>query len=152
MWHFRGPQLQYHLLTGSEDGFEKILEAKQRTAFSGKLRILLSTSLLIVCTLSLAGGFMWGHSSRKHDSSLLGGYVPLCEVPSTRREWRSLGRSEKKDYIGAVQCLRTQPSRVRSEGVLYDDFPFIHNQVGGYCKLHFNLLKRKYREKNDTQL
>ena len=63
-----------------------------------------------------------------------------CAFPSTRREWRSRSQSEKNDHIGAVQCLRSQPSRVRYEGVLYDDFPFIHNQFGGYCKL--NALQR----------
>lgn len=135
MWHFRRPLLQYHLITGSKDGFDKTLETKQRIALSWKLKILFSTSLLVICTLSLAGGFVWGQSSQKHTSSSRGGYNPRCAIPSTRREWRSLGRSEKMDYIGAVQCLRSQPSRVRNEGVLYDDFPFIHNQVGGYCKL-----------------
>lgn len=49
-----------------------------------------------------------------------------CAQPSVRREWRSLVPVEKKQYIEAVQCLETKPSRLRNNGTLYDDFPWVH--------------------------
>jgi hypothetical protein len=52
-----------------------------------------------------------------------------CLNPSIRREWRSLSRREKDDYIAAVRCLAQTPSEVRSNGTLYDDFPWIHSHV-----------------------
>ena len=57
-----------------------------------------------------------------------------CFDPPTRREWRSLGESEKTGYLRAVKRLKSKSSRVRKEGTLYDDFPFVHNLIGGYCK------------------
>jgi tyrosinase len=49
-----------------------------------------------------------------------------CVNPTIRREWRTLSASEKTTYITAVQCLTTKPSRVRNNGTLYDDFPWVH--------------------------
>ena len=52
-----------------------------------------------------------------------------CKNPSVRREWRSLSRIEKQDYITAVTCLSTISSGIRDFGTLYDDFPWVHQQV-----------------------
>ena len=57
----------------------------------------------------------------------------VCTNPTTRREWRSLSRVEKHDYLDAVQCLRKTNSRLGMNQTLYDDFPWIHTQIGGYC-------------------
>ncbi|KAF4637011.1 hypothetical protein G7Y89_g1074 [Cudoniella acicularis] len=54
-----------------------------------------------------------------------------CSQPSIRREWRSLSRAEKKNYINAVKCLGRTPSRLTPNGTLYDDFPWAHAQVSG---------------------
>lgn len=56
-------------------------------------------------------------------------YSSTCVSPPIRREWRTLSPSAKDQYIDAVQCLTTKPSRVRNNGSLYDDFPFVHQQT-----------------------
>ncbi|KAL2217410.1 hypothetical protein M432DRAFT_516476, partial [Thermoascus aurantiacus ATCC 26904] len=53
-----------------------------------------------------------------------------CKTPYTRREWRSLSREEKKEYIEAVQCLRRLPSRLGLNQSLYHDFPYVHSRTG----------------------
>ncbi|KAF2634176.1 Di-copper centre-containing protein [Massarina eburnea CBS 473.64] len=49
-----------------------------------------------------------------------------CSRPAIRREWRTMSRLNRNDYIAAVQCLSTQPSKVHTNGSLYDDFPRVH--------------------------
>ena len=49
-----------------------------------------------------------------------------CIQPAVRQEWRTLSKPEKSAYISAVQCLSTQPSKLRDNGTLYDDFPWVH--------------------------
>jgi len=44
--------------------------------------------------------------------------VSKCRNLPTGREWRSLSEAEKDEYIGAVRCLLTKPSKTRTEGVL----------------------------------
>jgi len=55
-----------------------------------------------------------------------------CISPSTRREWRSLSRLEKIHYIDAVQCLRKRTSLLGLNQSLYDDFPYVHENIGNY--------------------
>ena len=62
---------------------------------------------------------------------------PACPDPPIRREWRSLSGDEKQDYLLAVQCLRETPSRLGLNQSLYDDFPYVHIRVGGYCMTSF---------------
>lgn len=49
-----------------------------------------------------------------------------CARPAIRREWRTLSRADRNEYIAAVQCLSTKPSKLYSNGSLYDDFPRVH--------------------------
>ena len=49
-----------------------------------------------------------------------------CIHPTIRREWRTLDRADRDDYIAAVQCLGAKPSKLRDNGTLYDDFPWVH--------------------------
>ena len=56
-----------------------------------------------------------------------------CTRPVIRKEWRSLSHEEQERYISAVQCLRTQPSRIGLAHSLYDDFPWTHSRIGNYC-------------------
>jgi hypothetical protein len=51
---------------------------------------------------------------------------PQCFRPEIRREWRTLSRADRNEYIAAVQCLATLPSKVHNNGSLYDDFPRVH--------------------------
>jgi tyrosinase len=56
-----------------------------------------------------------------------------CTNPVIRREWRSLTNRERADYVRAVNCLSTIPSRMGLNGTLYDDFTEVHRNVGMYC-------------------
>lgn len=58
----------------------------------------------------------------------------VCSDPLLRREWRSLAKAEKSDYIEAVKCLNETPSVLGLNQSLYADFPWIHNRIGEYCK------------------
>jgi hypothetical protein len=55
-----------------------------------------------------------------------------CSTISLRREWRTLTSDQRQNYIRAVQCLKTRPSRLGLNHTLYDDFPWIHSRVGEY--------------------
>lgn len=56
-----------------------------------------------------------------------------CKNPSVRHEWRHLSEGEQWEYIRAVKCLMSRPSKARDNGTLYDDFPWIHATVGAFC-------------------
>jgi len=56
----------------------------------------------------------------------------VCNYPVLRREWRSLSRAEKRDYIQSVKCLKTLPSRLQLNQTLYDDFSWVHKHFGEY--------------------
>ncbi|KAH8771953.1 monooxygenase [Diaporthe sp. PMI_573] len=58
-----------------------------------------------------------------------------CTNPNQRREWRSLSTAEQEEYISAVKCLATKPSRLNLTTTLYDDFPYVHNELNS--KIHF---------------
>ena len=57
----------------------------------------------------------------------------ICKDPPTRREWRTLSRSQKKEYVEAVQCLSAIESNLGLNQTLHGDFPLIHSSVGNYC-------------------
>lgn len=57
-----------------------------------------------------------------------------CTSPVIRREWRDLSDAEKSDYVEAVQCLRSSPSRLGLNQTLYDDFPYVHSRNGEACE------------------
>ncbi|KAH7184575.1 uncharacterized protein B0J16DRAFT_397919 [Fusarium flagelliforme] len=52
-----------------------------------------------------------------------------CETAPKRVEWRQMDESARKQYIDAVRCLTTKPSRIGLDTTLYDDFPYIHSQL-----------------------
>ena len=56
-----------------------------------------------------------------------------CPNPAFRMEWRNLSTTQQDAYISAVSCLRDLPSRLGLNQSLYDDFPYVHFRVGGYC-------------------
>lgn len=57
-----------------------------------------------------------------------------CSHVRTRREWRTLSKAEKSEYIDAVKCMTQTPSKMGLNGTLYDDFPWTHAQAGGSSK------------------
>jgi len=52
-----------------------------------------------------------------------------CTQPSVRREWRTLDKADRANYVQAVQCLTSQPSSLRENGTAYDDFPWVHQKT-----------------------
>ena len=92
----------------------------------------------LVCVFVLCFPLSFAIRSLLESSNVIHGSTAMfssqaCPNPPTRREWRSLSRDEKKDYLVAVQCLRETPSRLGLNQSLYDDFPWVHIRVGGYC-------------------
>ena len=91
---------------------------------------------VILSLICLAVGFTSGAHLKRFiaiDASLGVTAEPVCNRPPYRREWRSLSHQEKHTYIQAVQCLKQIPSRLGQNQSLYDDFPYVHFRVGGYC-------------------
>jgi tyrosinase len=79
--------------------------------------------ILLVAILTICG---WIYSMSKSNA---------CKEGAIRKEWRALTTPEKHEYLAAVQCLKTQPSRLGLNHTLYDDFPFVHSHVGEYGKI-----------------
>ena len=126
----------YRLLDDA-DGEDKASD-KSQAAFSNRARptslrtISISCVAFICLVLGLAAGLYLktlGPSST--DQADLSSTV--CKSPSLRREWRSLDRTEKRNYIEAVKCLKKKDSRLDLNQTLYDDFPWVHQRFGEYC-------------------
>ncbi|KAK8119938.1 Tyrosinase [Apiospora kogelbergensis] len=58
-----------------------------------------------------------------------------CTSPAKRQEWRSLSSETRAEYMGAVKCLFTKPSRIGLKTSLYEDFPYIHSKLN--TEIHF---------------
>ena len=87
-------------------------------------------SIVLTCSFFVVGG-------RKAISSLAHHNIQpqtTCGPLTVRREWRMLSEEEKIQYLDAILCLRTHPSRLGMNHSLYDDFPWVHALVGGYCR------------------
>ena len=98
-----------------------------------RLRVLRLTLVLCAAFLCIVLGFGSGFLARsKIDSKAL--VSTACKNPVIRREWRALSDEEKSDYIAAVQCLRSSPSRLGLNQTLYDDFPYVHSRNGEACE------------------
>jgi hypothetical protein len=115
---------------GSEDDIESKSRRPKRPFWSHPI------SICLISLLCLAVGFIGGETIQDNGliAQLTAPRVLECKNAATRKEWRSLSGDEKSEYIGAVRCLLTKPSKMRMKGVLYDDFPYIHSQIGSYCK------------------
>ena len=90
----------------------------------------LTTILIVVVICSLCGYVLGARFPIRFQKKTSSSHN--CVEPAVRREWRSLSSSEKQDYISAVQCLRSTPSRLNASQSLYDDFPYVHAVVGGF--------------------
>lgn len=90
--------------------------------------------LVILCTalsclaIGIACGVVFSVLVR-HDPKA---HIP-CANPPYRQEWRALSEWQKQDYLNAVLCLKENPSRLGMNQSLWDDFPWVHALVGGYC-------------------
>ena len=112
-------------------------ELQQRKGLPAWCRIL---SMCSLCIFILVATFAFGIllSTRfsingENDNASIE-HAPLCREPAVRQEWRSLRDSQKENYLQAVQCLRMKPSRILSNQTLFEDFPWVHSRIGGYCQ------------------
>ena len=85
---------------------------------------LAAVSLLSLATIS--SFFLGRHAVGLSVADSCAPTKTACIHPVVRQEWRTLSADEKSAYISAVQCLGTKPSKLRSNGTLYDDFPWVH--------------------------
>ena len=123
------------LLDNGETEERKYGDRYGRRSGQAKRTLLFVVSLCAVVFISLVIGFAGGHyfkitdkraTNESHNSA------QVCQDPILRREWRSLSRSQKNDYIQAVKCLKTVPSQLQLNQTLYDDFAWVHKNVGEY--------------------
>ena len=84
----------------------------------------------VLCIVLVFGGGIL--VKRNIDSKSLASTA--CKNTVIRREWRELSDAEKSEYIEAVQCLRSSPSRLGLNQTLYDDFPYVHSRSGEACE------------------
>ena len=91
------------------------------------LAILFLSSIASTWTQFFSTRQLFQQSNIKPDFSQ--GPTWVCQRPTTRREWRTLSKPERMDYVTAVKCLATKPSKLRNNGTLYDDFPWVHKHL-----------------------
>ena len=101
------------------------------TIESGPCSILILAMLLISSIVSTWILFFNLRLSPQHDMTTTAskGSPWVCQQPTIRREWRRLSEPEQLHYITAVKCLATKPSKLRNNGTLYDDFPWVHKEL-----------------------
>ncbi|EEB87782.1 hypothetical protein MPER_14726, partial [Moniliophthora perniciosa FA553] len=54
-----------------------------------------------------------------------------CQNPAIRKEWRKLSPSEQNDYLTAVKCLYTSPTKG-----IYPDVPFVRTRMDDLAWTH----------------
>lgn len=138
MWIFSLLTLRGDAIVDYESNPEVDLHKPSKRSSSTRSRIFGFICVFLAILVCLTTMFTYGlFRQNKLIFAIFGDYSDpssRCINPPARQEWRSLSQSEKNNYISAVLCLKTKPSRVRSGGTLYDDFPFQHKLIGGYCK------------------
>ncbi|KAK5737665.1 hypothetical protein LTR17_006527 [Elasticomyces elasticus] len=132
MWPFKSSEQRYDAVADDEEELKTTQSDRSRKVIGpGTVWV----GILLVMVVVGVGELLFRGSSSSPD-------VPaqdqLNEPPSEqgkcpqRREWRTLTAADQQDYISAVLCLRTQPSRLTpdSNKTAYDDYPWIHSHVG----------------------
>ena len=131
---------RYSTITGNGDDLESRLE-KHNPAKNTRICSWRRLATIVLSAIAILGLIaivhLTGLSSRDRASCISRQPRPweereLCHKVQTRREWRSLSHAEKHAYLGAVNCLRTKPSKLGLNQSLYDDFPWVHSRVGNY--------------------
>ena len=144
MWSLNDARSKYIAVPASDsnDKFSSENEIESKSERSERQAWTRPFSICLVGLFCLAVGFAAGEKLQDNAliAQLTSPRVSRCKNPTTRREWRSLSSGEKEEYISAVRCLLTKPSKMRTKGVLYDDFPYVHSHIGSYCK-HSSILR-----------
>lgn len=137
MFYADKPQESAYRLLENAEGEEE--SERPRVSLPGQTRQKLLLGVLICCIALVL--FIIGFASGAYLKNLSAWGVKkntlssaVCMDPPLRREWRSLDRKAKHDYIEAVKCLKTVPSLVGENQTLYDDFPWVHMHYGEYCR------------------
>jgi len=132
MWFSRSPKLSYDTLESFDnDQDEPKVAFRQPTTMA--INISLFPALLLALLLCISTASTWilffqkSGQVVKTTSSHTAQWD--CVNPATRQEWRTLTPSDKNTYINAVKCLQTKPSRVGTNGTLYDDFSWVHKHA-----------------------
>ena len=86
--------------------------------------IVILVAIMIFLVGSLAPALLKSLGSREQQHS--------CRKPRIRREWRSFTVNEKHDFVQAVLCLSSKPSRWGPNGTMYDDFALLHGEIGSW--------------------
>ena len=60
-----------------------------------------------------------------------------CVNPVKRVEWRELDAALQTQYIDAVLCLKTKPSKLGVNTTRYDDFPYVHTHLDKSSVYHY---------------
>ena len=58
----------------------------------------------------------------------------VCQQPSIRQEWRTFSDAQRGEYVEAVKCLATKPSKLSNSASLYDDVPWVHKHTSNESK------------------
>lgn len=111
----------------ADENPQRLVNSAQR---SRTLHLSLALFVVVLCIILGFGGRIL--VKQKGDFNSLASTA--CTDPVIRREWRGLSDAEKSDYIEAVQCLRSSPSRLGLNQSLYDDFPYVHSRNGEACE------------------
>ncbi|RDW79812.1 hypothetical protein BP6252_04450 [Coleophoma cylindrospora] len=119
--------VKYTAVSGTEDGsIEKRHNTRPWLHYGGfGLILLMSCIASSILTATYVSTNITAPTMLPHSST-----SSVCEIPPTRREWRSLRNSEKKNYLESVKCLTKLPSALRDDGTLYDDFVYVHMSIG----------------------
>ena len=112
------------------EGMPFIGSEKRQCSYSPVLKII----LVFLLSVLVFGSIYRDHIGSTEHLAVDTYESPLsCSKPAIRKEWRTLSRSEQEQYLAAVHCLRTQPSKIGLAHSLYDDFPWVHSRNGNYC-------------------
>lgn len=62
------------------------------------------------------------------DLVLVGLITAQCTNPVTHVEWRELTSGQQTNYLRAVQCMRTKPSKLKKGGArtIWEDLVWVH--------------------------
>ena len=150
MLTFLKPKFIYKTLNEDERDGELKLESgtltqsKQVIIKTGLYSMVLVIILFLSAIVSSwAVFFQFNHVLRGNEIVPTSSHGPswFCQTPPTRHEWRTLAPSEQQEYIRAVRCLTTRPSKLSDMGTVYDDFPWVHKHTSSNSKSSDRLLE-----------
>lgn len=123
---FRMPSSKYEH-EDNQTSAEPLLGKTKTVAPAFSLRKQYIEASIVAFVLVVVFLFLWAPRSnfkRRNDG--------VCQQPAVRREWRALSGTERLEYLRAVKCLSSIPSKI-CNGTLHDEFAYVHRKIGDYC-------------------